>query len=256
MDYTDSQSHMPTLRVGGATLKLQGMYMRQEWFPKGKFRCCSLKQEWLLCCKINTCPLHLDSLVRINSVLPPPAHRLDICTSSDFFLLQAQASSHPSFLGTRSLILQSTWVPSHALTAQQSATVPLENTPSRWLPPPLEAELSHCDPSQLSTNLESASRSHCLPSSWLWRTPGPGDTGLTGEIIMFYPSLTSLSVSQTRTDKCSDARKHFCGIYLCSLVLAGSPFPGTTPRDQPAPCYLVPVTTRCCSLVNCQTVPS
>lgn len=110
--------------------------------------------------------------------------------------------------------------------------------------------------SQPSTNLESASRSHCLPSSWLWRTPGPGDTGLTGEIIMFYPSLTSLSVSQTRTDKCSDARKHFCGIYLCSLVLAGSPFPGTTPRDQPAPCYLVPVTTRCCSLVNCQTVLS
>ena len=44
------------------------------WFPKGKFRCCSLKWEWFPHCKINICPLHPDPSVRIKSVLPPPAH--------------------------------------------------------------------------------------------------------------------------------------------------------------------------------------
>lgn len=91
--------------------------------------------------------------------------------------------------------------------------------------------------------------------SWLWHTPGPGDTGLTGEIIMFYPSFIPLSVRWMRTDKCSDGRTHSCSIYSWSLVPGGSSFPGTIPGDQPTPRYLLPANT-CCRLVKCQAALS
>lgn len=91
--------------------------------------------------------------------------------------------------------------------------------------------------------------------SWLWHILGPGDAGLTGEIIMFYPSLTPLSVTQMRTDKCSDGRTHSCSIYLFSLVPAGFLLPRHNFRTSQYPCYLVP-TTMCYPLVKCQAALS
>lgn len=173
-----------------------------------------------------------------------------------------QASSHMSslfisILGTRSLILQSIWALSHALSyLAKGHCTPRKR--SFILAP----TLSWCGAESLRSKPAEHQPWKCflksLPAkliSWLWHTLGPGDTGLTGEIIMFYPSLTPLSVTRMRTDKCSDGRTHSCSIYSWSLVPAGSPIPGTIPGDQPTPRYLLPANT-CCPLVKCQAALS
>lgn len=60
---------------------------------------------------------------------------------------------------------------------------------------------------------------------------------MTGEIIMFYPSLIPLSVTKTRTDKCSNGRKHSCSIHSCSSVPASSPSQPQLPGTSLHPCY-------------------
>lgn len=54
---------------------------------------------------------------------------------------------------------------------------------------------------------------------------------------MFYPSLILLSVTKTRTDKCSSGRTHSCSIYSCSLVPASSPSQAQLPGTSLHPCY-------------------
>lgn len=54
---------------------------------------------------------------------------------------------------------------------------------------------------------------------------------------MFYPSLILLSVTKTRTDKCSNGRTHSCSIYSCSLVPASSLSQAQLPGTSLHPCY-------------------
>lgn len=61
---------------------------------------------------------------------------------------------------------------------------------------------------------------------------------MTGEIIMFYPSLIPLSITKTRTDKYSDGRKHSCSIYSCSSVPDSSTSQAQLPGTSLHPCYL------------------
>lgn len=167
-----------------------------------------------------------------------------------------QASSHMSslfisILGTRSLILQSIWALSHALRYLAKCHC----TPRKHFHVGSHPILMWSWVTEIQASWAPTLKVLLEVTAWLWHTLGPGDTGLTGEIIMFYPSLIPLSVKWMRTDKCSDGRTHSCSIYSWSLVPGGSSFPGTIPGDQPTPRYLLPANT-CCRLVKCQAALS
>lgn len=151
-----------------------------------------------------------------------------------------------SILSTRDLILQSPWAPPHTLSCLAKChCTPRKHSTSGPTPSWFRAE---------SLRSKSTLKVPAKLVPWLWRTPGPGDAALTGEIIMFYPSLTPLSVTRMRTDKCSDGKTHSCSIYLFSLVPASSSFQGTTLGPAHTR-YMVP-TTMCCPLVKCQAALS
>lgn len=182
-------------------------------------------------CRINICSLYPNPSVRINcptscSPLSEHLHQLWL------FPPCGQASSHTIFLSTsilstRDLILQSPRAPPRTLSCLAKCHRSSRKHSASGPTPP-DSGMSHWNPSQLSTNLESA----CQALSWLWRTPGPGDAAVTGEIIMLYPSLTPLSVTRMRADKCSDGRTNSCSI-TCSLQCQPAPSSKAQLQDQP-----------------------
>lgn len=217
--------------------------------------------SWAIQLMSTTCPLYPNPSVKMNAVLHPPAHWVNVCLSHDFFLPCGQTSSYMlslflrSILSTRDLILQSTWAPPHILSClakchctPRKHSFTLAPTPS-WC----GAESLKCKPAGHQPWM---CFSKSLPAklvSWLWHTLGPGDTGLTGEVITFYPSLIPLSVTWMITDKCSDGRTHSCSIYLFSLAPLAPPSKARV-GDKPIPviwCQLPHA-----ALVKCQAALS